>query len=142
MPIDRLDVCREAESWVGTPFRHQGRMKGVGVDCAGLVIEVAKVFWPCVRDYRAYTRQPCPVLFLRLLDEALIQLPAVGAALPADVLVFAFDGATPRHLGILLPDSRIVHAYERAGRCVAHRMADVWRARCVRAYRFPFLEDC
>jgi cell wall-associated NlpC family hydrolase len=32
----------EARTWVGTPFKHQGRTKGVGVDCLGIVLGVAE----------------------------------------------------------------------------------------------------
>lgn len=30
-------VLAEAETWLGTPYRHQGSRKGVGCDCLGLV---------------------------------------------------------------------------------------------------------
>jgi cell wall-associated NlpC family hydrolase len=33
-------IMEVTRSWIGTPFRHQGRSKTTGVDCAGLVIEV------------------------------------------------------------------------------------------------------
>ncbi|MGA7577862.1 MAG: hypothetical protein WBW52_06860 [Desulfobaccales bacterium] len=38
----RQAVLAEAESWIGTPFHHQGRVKGPqgGVDCAMLLLEV------------------------------------------------------------------------------------------------------
>jgi cell wall-associated NlpC family hydrolase len=38
----RQAVISEAESWIGTPFHHQGRVKGRrgGVDCAMLLLEV------------------------------------------------------------------------------------------------------
>ncbi|MGD0826569.1 MAG: hypothetical protein ABSA09_00575 [Desulfobaccales bacterium] len=38
----RQAVLAEAESWIGTPFHHQGRVKGSqgGVDCAMLLLEV------------------------------------------------------------------------------------------------------
>ncbi len=38
----RQAVMAEAESWIGTPFHHQGRVKGRqgGVDCAMLLLEV------------------------------------------------------------------------------------------------------
>ena len=26
-----------AETWIGTPYRHQGAVKGVGCDCLGLI---------------------------------------------------------------------------------------------------------
>lgn len=33
-------IIREAESWLGTPYHHHGRIKGVGVDCAMLICKV------------------------------------------------------------------------------------------------------
>lgn len=36
----REAVVAEAESWVGTPYHHIARIKGVGVDCATLSGEV------------------------------------------------------------------------------------------------------
>ncbi len=37
-----LEVVRVARTWLGTPYHHQGRVKGAGVDCAGLSVGVAK----------------------------------------------------------------------------------------------------
>lgn len=34
----RAAVVAEAMTWLLTPWRHQGRVKGAGVDCAGLII--------------------------------------------------------------------------------------------------------
>ena len=31
------DIVRVARSWIGTPYRHQASLKGVGTDCLGLV---------------------------------------------------------------------------------------------------------
>ena len=36
------NICQQARTWLGTPFKHQGRVKGVGVDCLGLLIGVAQ----------------------------------------------------------------------------------------------------
>ena len=33
-------VTAEARDWRGTPYRHQGRRKGGGCDCIGLVLGV------------------------------------------------------------------------------------------------------
>ena len=35
----RAAVVAEAISWLGTPWRHRGRVKGAGVDCAQFVIK-------------------------------------------------------------------------------------------------------
>lgn len=34
-------IIQEARTWLGTPFKHQGRLKGQGVDCLGLLVGVA-----------------------------------------------------------------------------------------------------
>src|SRR5690242_19627593 len=35
--LTRSDIIAEARSWIGTPYRHQASLKGVGCDCLGLV---------------------------------------------------------------------------------------------------------
>jgi cell wall-associated NlpC family hydrolase len=56
--VDWIDeVCREAETWMGTPYVPQGRVKGVGVDCGGLVYQIFNPhfgpFPPFPTDYAA-----------------------------------------------------------------------------------------
>ncbi len=36
----RAAVVAEAETWIGTPYHHMGRIKGAGVDCLTLLAEV------------------------------------------------------------------------------------------------------
>ena len=36
----RAAVLAEAKTWLGTPYHHQGRIKGAGVDCLLLLCEV------------------------------------------------------------------------------------------------------
>ena len=33
----RAEIVRAARSWIGTPYRHQASLKGVGCDCLGLL---------------------------------------------------------------------------------------------------------
>lgn len=40
--MKNLEAVAEAMTWLGTPYHHQGRVKGVGVDCATLLCEVYK----------------------------------------------------------------------------------------------------
>jgi cell wall-associated NlpC family hydrolase len=41
MDEQRQRVVEVARTWLRTPYHHQGRVKGVGVDCATLLAEVA-----------------------------------------------------------------------------------------------------
>ena len=36
----RQQIVAEVKSWILTPFHHQGRVKGAGVDCGMLILEV------------------------------------------------------------------------------------------------------
>jgi len=36
-PVDGGGIVIVARSWLGTPYRHQASVKGVGADCLGLV---------------------------------------------------------------------------------------------------------
>ena len=36
----RVAVTREAETWLGTPYHHMGRVKGAGTDCLMMLAEV------------------------------------------------------------------------------------------------------
>jgi cell wall-associated NlpC family hydrolase len=58
--IERSAIVTAARSWLGTPYRHQHRERGVGVDCAGLVIGVARQLGivPADFDVNGYSRQP------------------------------------------------------------------------------------
>ena len=34
---DSAKIVAQARSWLGTPYHHQARLKGVGCDCLGLL---------------------------------------------------------------------------------------------------------
>jgi hypothetical protein len=52
----------QARTWIGTPFHHQGRLKGVGCDCLGLIVGVAedssRIF--LAYPYRCMMKSPTP----------------------------------------------------------------------------------
>lgn len=133
----RADIVAEARRWIGTPFRHQGRVLGVGVDCAGLVIGVAHALGLSSFDYTQYGREPANGLLLDICERHLNRMPLLDAR-PGDIYAMRF-GAEPQHLAIV-SDYGIIHAYAPAGKCVEHRMDDVWRRRIVRAYRYRGVE--
>jgi NlpC/P60 family putative phage cell wall peptidase len=43
--ITRPTIVAETRAWLGTPYRHQASLKGVGCDCLGLVRGV----WRAIR---------------------------------------------------------------------------------------------
>lgn len=137
-------IVAEARRWRDTPFRHQGRVHGVGVDCAGLIVGVARALGVEVADRTDYARTPHADM-LRQVVEVNCGAPVAGPRptddqlRPGDVLLMRFE-AEPQHLALYCGQT-IIHAYQRVGRVVEHRFAAVWRACVVAAYRFPGVSD-
>jgi cell wall-associated NlpC family hydrolase len=38
----RAEIIAEARTWLKTPWRHQGRLKGIGCDCVGHIVCVPR----------------------------------------------------------------------------------------------------
>jgi len=52
----RLNIIAEARTWKRTPYQHKGRVKGVGVDCGGIlhcIYSTVLVLPPFPQDYPA-----------------------------------------------------------------------------------------
>lgn len=132
------EIAAVALSWVGTPFVHQGRLKGVGVDCIGLVIGVARELGLTDYDFTGYGMQPDPRVLMREVH-AQLQAVALGDVGLGDVLLFRFE-VEPQHFAIVTNIGepwQIVHAHRKVGRCVEHGLDGAWRRRLVGAYRYP-----
>jgi cell wall-associated NlpC family hydrolase len=139
----RSEVVATARMWRETPFAHQARLKHVGVDCAGLVIGVARELGLVAPDFdvTGYSRVPDGSM-LNLCRE--LMAPVSQAAMqPGDVVVVAFD-ADPQHLGIVGDyvhgGLSIIHALGRKdgqGRVIETRLMFGRHMRFVAAYALP-----
>jgi len=134
----RADLIAVAREYLGTPFHHEGRLKGIGVDCVGLLICVARDLGLSHRDVTGYPRQPSGGRLRRELHSQLTLL-AIADAEPGDIVLMA--DTQERHVGLLashpLGMSSLIHA-DAWRRCVIeHRLDMMWHARIVAAYRFP-----
>lgn len=97
-------IAAEAESWVGTPFIWQGRVKGVGCDCKGLLAGVAKA---CGRPEANSIEATCGdygevVPLVRLRWGLHLLFDRVTTPAPGDVLLIRTSGK-PQHLAIFAP---------------------------------------
>lgn len=127
-------IIAAARAAIGTPFRHQGRIAGRSLDCAGLAVHVAREIGADHFDIPAYGRSPSNGMLQAALD-AQPCLRVVPDRQPGDLLLMRFAGE-PQHLAFLTADDTIVHTYANAGKVCEHRLAAVWAARIVRVYRF------
>jgi NlpC/P60 family putative phage cell wall peptidase len=137
--ISAADVIACARLFLGTPYAHQGRVIGHGVDCAGLVICVAHKCGLSSFDLTSYGRQPDPGQMLPLLREHLDLVRRMEMR-PGDVLSFAYWQGRVQHLGILVSDDVFIHAIDGHG-CIEQRLSGAWAKRLRNVYRFPGLTD-
>jgi NlpC/P60 family putative phage cell wall peptidase len=134
-------IIPEARSWIGTPYRHQASLKGIGCDCLGLVRGVWRELYGGEPEATpAYAPDWAEASGQERLAAAarryLLELaPAVVE--PGDVLLFRWRPHLPaKHAAILSAPGRMIHAYD--GAAVAEvSFAPFWRRRLAFAFRFP-----
>ncbi len=110
----RQKIVDTARSWIGTPYHHHQALKGVGVDCLGLVAAVAvelgiegeydkTTFAP----FQGYSRNPNPRQMTKAMERFLIpvEVPQIG-----DIAWLETRPGVANHLAIKTGDDTIVHA--------------------------------
>ncbi len=131
--VEAADVVAAARACLGTPFHHQGRCQGVGLDCIGLVIIAYRTAGAVVDDKIDYGRRPDG----KTLCESLRGYGGVivSARQAGDVLVFRYDGQ-PQHVALATDAERMIHAFAPAGKVVETSVGGYWLRRLVAVYRF------
>ncbi len=127
-----IDVAIRAGAAIGTPFRHQGRAVGGGLDCLGLVLHALdRPDW----DERNYPEIPDSLRLAEALVRCLEPLPIakIEEAPIGSVVAFA-SGARRRvrHLAIR-SSGGIVHAVRSFG-VVETPLVDPWRGQFAGAF--------
>lgn len=140
--VEPARILAIAEAWIGTPYRHQASLKGVGCDCLGLV----RGIWREVYGREPEAPEPYAPDWAersggeRLADAAARHFgPSISAAdkAPGDLLIFRWRaGLAAKHLGILSEGGRFIHAYEQAG-VVSSALVPAWARRIAFVHRFP-----
>ena len=92
------DVVATARGMLDTPWRHQGRLPGVALDCAGLLICTARALGLVAPDWdiNAYARHPDGTLATLCAEH---MTPITEIELGA-ILVVAIE-RDPQHIGIV-----------------------------------------
>lgn len=131
---NKKDIVNLAREYINTPFRHQGRLKGVGVDCAGLCINVMKELDYEIIDVKAYDRIPNGNLFDKIVNANLNRKDLKDIE-EGDFLTFNFD-QDPQHIAIVsnVEPLAIIHAYQKSGKVVEHFADNFWKSRIVAAF--------
>jgi NlpC/P60 family putative phage cell wall peptidase len=132
--VTRAEFVAEARTWLGSPYQHQGRLKGVACDCIGLVIGTAQALGLTDFDITGYGKRPDGRL-RPVMESQLEMVPLIDAD-AGNIVLFAWNAA-PLHVGIFTDKSHIIHAYLPNRRVVENIIDDRWRSQIVAAYRVP-----
>lgn len=151
----RKQVVDETLTWIGTPYHHQARIKGIGVDCAQLLVGVAKgaglindedlkkVPMNYSVEWNIHNREE---VMLGIL-ESMGCKPVVGTPKPGDIIAFKV-GRAHGHLGIIVTSTEFVHAELQGnikgslnGNVVRVHMAGEWAKMDKLFFTFPGVEN-
>jgi NlpC/P60 family putative phage cell wall peptidase len=137
----RMRIVMSAQSWIGTPYRHQASLKGVGCDCLGLLRGVwREVMGPEPRNVPPYAADWAGQRLGEMLLEAaaahLIEIER-ACAIPGDVLLFRWRRHLPvMHCGLMSAPGLMIHAHEGAAVTEVPLPAS-WMRRASHAFAFP-----
>ncbi|BAE50584.1 C40 family peptidase [Paramagnetospirillum magneticum] len=119
---DRMRVVVEAEGWFGTPYHHNQRLKGAGVDCAqfpaavyfnaGLISEVPKFEYS--PQWHINQKEERYLAVVRLYADDI-----EGPPLPGDFVIYKV-GHCHAHGAIVVAWPRVIHAVRGRGVVYGH----------------------
>ena len=141
----RDDIVNLARTCVGTPWRHQGRVAGFGLDCIGLLVHVARKLDLAGAGYSKtnYAHFPDQARLQRELAEYLDRITFADSQ-PGDVALIADDENHSVHTGIIAIDHAgaltLIHASARNRRVVEQCFDEDLRRRVRGAYRWRGLD--
>ena len=141
-------IVAEAMTWIGTPYHHQACVKGAGVDCAMLIVGVARNIGlevlniPTNYSPQWHIHQDDPWLIRVIESYGCKQVP-IEETKPGHIICFKV-GRTFGHLGIMVDDTTFIHAVIRPG-AKGSELGEVmrvtlgadWKKRHQATYEFP-----
>ena len=131
-------IIGAAVQWLDTPYHHQARLKGIGVDCAQFVAAVYEDISGKTINTPVYS----PEWHLHNKQEKLLDiLISFGCKEkdymePGDILTFKF-GRVNSHLGILISATEFIHARLDIGKVVINSFTGEWKERHQKVFEFP-----
>lgn len=122
-----------ARASMGTRWMHQGRLPGVGLDCAGLAICAAAAIGMEFKDVEGYSRAPTGHSLVRAIEQSADRVrgePQLG-----DILALS-TAEIPTHMAIFCGGGRIIHTWAAVQKVVEHEFNSSWQE-CLRGVFRP-----
>lgn len=115
-PLIRQRLVDEAMTWLSTPWHHAGAIKGVGVDCGQILLEIyancGLIERPTITAYPADWAQHRDEERYLAVVEAYCRV--VDTPEPGDIVVYRF-GRSFSHGGLVVAWPTIIHAHVQQG---------------------------
>lgn len=138
----RQRLVDEARTWINTPYRHQGRIKGKACDCGGLIIGTIVNVLEYDSDYiygKRYGRSPDNWNLENYLNDHELFINKQMKDLDIGDLVLCSLNFVPMHVGMISDYDNnhfgIIHCYTTIGKVVEHRFNSMWRSKVVNIYK-------
>ena len=132
-------IIAATRGWIGTPYRHQGCLKGSGCDCLGLIRGVwQEIYGEPATEIPPYAQFEKDVAGAARLLNAAQKYLHEGEAPPRPGQVILFQlrrQMPPRHCAILVSNFKFIHAQERLG-VVEVNLDKKWMRRIHSIYSF------
>lgn len=121
----RMSAIADLRTYRGTPFRHQGRRKGHGIDCIGIALAAARLIGAITpeeeKGFPAYGRLPFrDSRNLRNLISTRMRIIPIPDVKPLDIALMTIYGL-PMHLGVIADFA--AHGGVNAPHSIIHAMA-------------------
>jgi cell wall-associated NlpC family hydrolase len=130
-----VQTIEAARNCLGTPFHHQGRAPGAGLDCIGLVVVALRAAGMDVHDRTDYARRPDgKSLEAGLREHGFAPADEIRAG---NILLFRYD-RQPQHVALATGSDSMIHAFAPAGAVVETSIGDYWRRRLLGIYEVTF----
>lgn len=104
----RQKVVETAKQWLGTPWKHNHRCKGFGIDCVNLLGVCAEAVGMKIDLPKVYNRIPSHSS-LHLSIERYFKPIHITLVQKGDIHLFSVNGDN-NHVGIALDDFLFIHA--------------------------------
>lgn len=143
----RNKILREAREWLETPYAHQAMVKGVGVDCVGLIagvglaVGVTDLTRQDIKAYSGYGRLPNPRRMGQIIERHLRMIHDAEMDI-GDIAWLQWREGMPMHLAIIGEhdgDFTLIHSLGDVGKVAEHTLTTEWNDRIVSFWRYPGL---